>query len=150
MSLSDNSKSKSFKELEKKLDREIKKVSEDLIKEKLDKKKLDYDTISLILEVFNKSKFHWKPKHFEVFDSSPEGFRGKKLPENNRECLMLGIRLGTMRDKIIYNLRNNQVTEKQRKEIDDLAWNFVWYSWQEARILHDSSNKSKKKEQANF
>ncbi len=146
MSLSDNSKSKSFKELEKKLDREIKKVSEDLIKEKLDKKKLDYDTISLILEVFNKSKFHWKPEHFEAFDLSPEGFRGKKLPENNRECLMLGIRLGTMRDKIIYNLRNNQVTEKQRKEIDDLTWNFVWYSWQEARILYDRSNENKKKE----
>ena len=49
MLLSENS--KSFKELEKKLDREIKKVSEELIKEKLDKKKLDYDTISLILEV---------------------------------------------------------------------------------------------------
>lgn len=146
MSLSDNSKSKSFKELERKLDREIKKVSEDLIKEKLDKKKLDYDTISLILEVFNKSKFHWKPEHFEAFDLSPDGFRGKKLPENNRECLMLGIRLGTMRDKIIYNLRNNQVTEKQRKEIDDLTWNFVWYSWQEARILYDRSNENKKKE----
>lgn len=146
MSLSDNSKSKSFKELERKLDREIKKVSEDLIKEKLDKKKLDYDTISLILEVFNKSKFHWKPEHFEAFDLSPDGFRGKKLPENNRECLMLGIRLGTMRDKIIYNLRNNQVTEKQRKEIDDLTWNFVWYYWQEARILYDRSNENKKKE----
>jgi len=146
MSLSDYSKSRSFKELEKKLDREIKKVSEDLIKEKLDKKKLDYDTIYLILEVFNKSKFHWKPEHFEAFDLSPKGFRGKKLPENNRECLMLGIRLGTMRDKIIYNLRNNQVTEKQRKEIDDLTWNFVWYSWQEARILYDRSNENKKKE----
>ena len=138
-------KSKSFKELEKKLDREIKNISEDLIKEKLDKKKLDYDTISLILEVFNKSKFHWRPDHFEAFDLSPEDFRGKKLPKNNRECVMLGIRLGTMRDKIIYNLRNNQVTEKQRKEIDDLTWNFVWYSWQEARILYDRSNENKKK-----
>jgi len=139
--------SKSFKELEKKLDKEIKKVSEDLIKEKLDKKKLDYDTVSLILEVFNKSKFHWKPEHFKAFDSSPEVFRGKKLPKNNRECVMLGIRLGTMRDKIIYNLRNNQVTEKQRKEIDDLTWNFVWYAWQEARILYDRSNENKEKAQ---
>ena len=143
MLLSENS--KSFKELEKKLDREIKKVSEELIKEKLDKKKLDYDTISLILEVFNKSKFHWKPEHFEAFDLSTEEFRGKKLPKNNRECVMLGIRLGTMRDKIIFNLRNNQVTEKQRKEIDDLTWNFVWYSWQEARILYDRSNGNKEK-----
>ena len=58
-----NSKSDPLKELEKKLSREIKKVSEDLIKEKLDKKKLDYDTISLILEVFGKSKFQWKPEH---------------------------------------------------------------------------------------
>jgi predicted transcriptional regulator len=33
-----NTKSKSFKELEKKFDREIKQVSEDLIKEKLDTK----------------------------------------------------------------------------------------------------------------
>jgi hypothetical protein len=143
MLLSENS--KSFKELEKKLDREIKKVSEELIKEKLDKKKLDYDTISLILEVFNKSKFHWKPEHFEAFDLSTEEFRGKKLPKNNRECVMLGIRLGTMRDKIIFNLRNNQVTEKQRKEIDDLTWNFVWYSWQEARILYDRSNGNNEK-----
>ncbi|MFB5635917.1 MAG: hypothetical protein ACE5RB_04740 [Nitrosopumilus sp.] len=100
--MSENSKSKSFKELEKKLDKEIKKVSEELIKEKLDKKKLDYDTIALILEVFDKSKFQWKPGHFEAFDSAPENFRGKTLPKNNRECVMLGVRLGTMRGKIIY------------------------------------------------
>ena len=141
--LSEDSKSISFKELEKKLDREIKKVSEELIKEKLDKKKLDYDTISLILEVFAKSNFQWKPEHFETFDSAPEKFRGKTLPKNNRECVMLGIRLGTMRGKIIYNLRNSQITEKQRQEIDDLTWNLVWYSWQEARILHNRSNEKK-------
>ncbi|HEY5736098.1 MAG TPA: hypothetical protein VIS47_06030 [Nitrosopumilus sp.] len=141
--MSENSESKSFKELEKKLDKEIKKVSEELIKEKLDTKKLDYDTITLILDVFGKSKFQWKPGHFEAFDSAPENFRGKTLPKNKRECVMLGIRLGTMRGKIIYNLRNNQITEKQRNEIDDLVWNFVWYSWQEARILY---NRSKKKE----
>ena len=52
---------------------------------------------------------------------------------------MLGIRLGTMRGKIIYNLRNMQITEKQRQEIDDLTWSFVWYSWQQARILYDHS-----------
>ncbi|MFB5621000.1 MAG: hypothetical protein ACE5RC_07730 [Nitrosopumilus sp.] len=138
--MSENSKSESFKELEKKLDKEIKKVSEELIKEKLDKKKLDYDTIALILEVFDKSKFQWKQGHFEAFDSAPENFRGKTLPKNNRECVMLGIRLGTMRGKIIYNLRNSQITEKQRNEIDDLVWNFVWYSWQEARILYNRSN----------
>ena len=141
--LNENFKSQSFKELEKKLDREIKKVSEELIKEKLDKKKLDYDTISLILEVFDKSKFQWKPEHFESFDSTPENFRGKALPKNNRECVMLGIRLGTMRGKIIYNLRNSQITEKQRREIDDLVWSFVWHSWQEARILYNRSNEKK-------
>jgi hypothetical protein len=136
----ENSRSDPLKELEKKLSREIKKVSEDLIKEKLDKKKLDYDTISSILEVFSKSKFQWKPEHFDTFDSSPDGFKGKKLPKNQRECVMLGVRLGTMRGKIIYNLKNSQITEKQRQEIDDLTWNLVWYSWQEARILHERAN----------
>ncbi len=141
-----NSKSDPLKELEKKLSREIKKVSEDLIKEKLDKKKLDYDTISLILEVFRKSKFQWKPEHFDVFDSTPDGFRGKILPKNQRECVMLGVRLGTMRGKIIYNLKNNQITEKQRQEIDDLTWNLVWYSWQEARILYERANEKIKED----
>jgi hypothetical protein len=136
----ENSRSDPLKELEKRLSREIKKVSEDLIKEKLDKKKLDYDTISLILEVFSKSKFQWKPEHFDTFDSVPDGFKGKKLPKNQRECVMLGVRLGTMRGKIIYNLKNSQITEKQRQEIDDLTWNLVWYSWQEARILHEHAN----------
>jgi len=136
----ENSRSDPLKELEKKLSREIKKVSEDLIKEKLDKKKLDYDTISLILEVFSKSKFQWKPEHFDTFDSVPDGFKGKTLPKNQRECVMLGVRLGTMRGKIIYNLKNNQITEKQRQEIDDLTWNLVWYSWQEARILYERAN----------
>lgn len=136
----ENSRSDPLKELEKKLSREIKKVSEDLIKEKLDKKKLDYDTISLILEVFSKSKFQWKPEHFDTFDSVPNGFKGKRLPKNQRECVMLGVRLGTMRGKIIYNLKNSQITEKQRQEIDDLTWNLVWYSWQEARILYERAN----------
>lgn len=130
-------KSKSLKELEKKLGIQRKQASEDLIKEKLDKKKLDYDTISMILEVFDKSKFQWHEEHFAVFDSKPDDFRGKILPKNNRECVMLGVRLGTMRSKIIYNLRDAQLTEKQRQDIDDLIWSFVWYFWQEARILHD-------------
>ena len=136
--MTDPTESKSFKELEKKLSREIKSASENIIKEKLNKKKLDYDTVSLVLDVFNKSNFQWRSEHFESFDSSPESFRGSKLPENSRECVMLGVRLGTMRDKIIYNLRGSQITEKQRNEIDDLTWKLVWYSWQESRILHDS------------
>ena len=138
--MSENLESKSYKELEKKLSRELKNVSENLIKEKLNKKKLDYDTVSLILEVFNKSNFEWKPEHFDTFDSASDTFRGKVLPTNYRECVMLGIRLGTMRGKIILNLRGSQITEKQRQEIDNLTWNLIWYSWQEARILHDRKN----------
>jgi len=132
-----NSKSKSLAELEEKLSRDRKRASEDLMKEKLDKKKLDYDTVSLILDVFNKSKFLWHDEHFDVFDSRPNDFRGKELPENNRECVMLGVRLGTMRSKIIYNLRDRQITEEQRQDIDDLIWNFVWYSWKESRMIYD-------------
>ena len=141
--MNDNTESKSYVELKKKLSRERKQVSEDLIKEKLDKKKLEYDTVSLILEVFRKSKFQWHEEHFEIFDSSPDNFRGRKLPKNNRECVMLGVRLGTMRGKVIFNLRDRQLTEKQRQNIDDLIWNFVWYSWQEARLLHDHTIKEK-------
>lgn len=129
--------SKSLSEIKKKLSQERKQVSEDLIKEKLNKKKLDYDTVSLILEVFNKSKFQWHDDHFDIFDSKSDHFRGKDLPENNRECVMLGLRLGTMRGKIIYNLRDRQITEEQRQDIDDLIWNFVWYSWKESRIVYD-------------
>jgi len=141
--VNDNVKSKSYAELKKKLSRERKQVSEDLMKEKLDKKKLDYDTVSLVLEVFGKSKFQWHADHFEIFDSIPDNFRGRTLPKNNRECVMLGVRLGTMRGKVIFNLRDRQLTEKQRQNIDDLIWNFVWYSWQEARLLHDHTIKEK-------
>jgi hypothetical protein len=130
-------KSKPLKEFEKKLSMQRKQHSENLIKEKLDQKKLDYDTIALILEVFDKSKFQWHKEHFDVFDSKPDSFRGKILPKNNRECVMLGVRLGTMRSKIIYNLRDMSLSETQRQDIDDLIWNFVWYSWQEARMIHD-------------
>ena len=136
-------KSKSLKNLEKKLGIQRKQVFEDLIKEKLNKKKLDYDTVSLILEVFDKSKFQWHQEHFDLFDSKPSGFRGKMLPKNNRECVMLGVRLGTMRSKIIYNLRDATLTEKQRQDIDDLIWNFIWYSWQEARTIYDYDAKEK-------
>ena len=137
------SKSKSLIELKKKLSKDRKRLSEDLIKEILDKKKLDYDTVSLILEVFNKSKFQWHTEHFDVFDSKPDNFRGKVLPNNNRECVMLGVRLGTMRGKIIYNLRDRPLTEQQRQDIDDLIWNFVWYSWQEERMVYEHTIKEK-------
>ena len=139
--MTDVYKSKSLDELRKKLSSDRKRLSEDLIKEKLDKKKLDYDTVSLILEVFNKSKFQWHTEHFDVFDSKPDSFRGKTLPNNGRECVMLGLRLGTMRGKIIYNLRDRQLSEKQRQDIDDLMWNFVWLSWKEARTLNDHAVK---------
>jgi hypothetical protein len=137
----DDVETKSFKDLKKKLARERKRASEDLMKEKLNKKKLDYDTVQLILDVFRKSKFNWRTEHFDIFDSSPDSFRGKSLPSNNRECVMLGVRLGTMRGKIIYNLRDRQISEKQRQHKDDLIWNFIWFSWQEARILNDHAVK---------
>ncbi len=133
--------SKSFKELRKKLGTKRKQVSEDLMKEKLDKKKLDYDAVKLILDVFRKLKFEWRADPFDIFDKSPDSFRGKSLPSNNRECVMLGVRLGTMRGKIIYNLRDRQLSEKQRQDIDDLIWNFVWLSWKEARALNDQQVK---------
>lgn len=129
--------SMSFKELKKKLDRERKQAYDNLLKDKLDKKKLDYDLAQLILDIFRKTKFSWRADHFDVFDKSPDVFRGKSLPNNNRECVMLGVRLGTMRGKIIYNLRDRQLSEKERQDIDDLIWNFVWLSWKEARILND-------------
>lgn len=131
------SKSKAFNELEKKLNKQRKQKSEDLIKEKLDKKELDYDTVSLILDVFEKSKFQWEKEYFEDFDSNPTRFRGKELPNNNRECIMLGIKLGTLRGNIAYNLRGNALTEQYRRSIDDLVWNLVWYQWQQARMLYD-------------
>ena len=136
-------KSQDLKELEKKLSKQRKEKSEGIIKEKLDKKKLDYDTVSLILEIFEKSKFRWQAEHFDVFDSRPNEFRGRELPQNNRECVMLGMRLGTIRSKIIYNLRDRPVTEKERQSIDDLVWNFVWYQWKEARMLYDFTIKER-------
>ena len=126
-----------LKELQKKLSLQREQKSEDLIKEKLNKKELDYDTITLLLEVFGKSKFKWQKEHFDTFESSSEKFRGKNLPQNHRECVMLGIRLGTMRSKVIYNLRDRPLTEKERQSIDELLWNFIWYQWQEARLLYD-------------
>lgn len=135
--------SKEFKELEKKISIQRKEKSEQIIKEKLDTKKLDYDTISLILEIFDKSKFSWHKEHFDVFDSKSNSFRGKELPSNNRECVMLGLRLGTIRSKIIYNLRDRQINEDERQSIDDLVWNFVWYQWKEARMLYDYSTNRK-------
>ena len=138
------SKSKALKELEKKLSMQRKQKSEDLIKKKLDKKELDYDTVSLILEVFGKSKFQWQTEYFDDFNSHPNRFRGKELPNNNRECIMLGIKLGTLRGNIAYNLRGNALTEQYRRSIDDLVWNLVWYQWQEARMLYDFTIKENK------
>jgi hypothetical protein len=45
----------------------------------------------MILQVFEKSKFQWHKEHFDIFDSKPDDFRGKELPKNYRECVMLGI-----------------------------------------------------------
>ncbi len=136
-------KSQALKELKNSLSKDRKQRSEELIKQKLAKNELDYDTVTLILEIFQKSKFQWLPEHFEVFDSKPGEFRGMELPKNNRECVMLGLRLGTMRSKIIYNLRDRPVTEKQRQDIDDLIWNFILYPWKEARMIHDFKIKEK-------
>ncbi len=136
--------SKKLKNLEKKLGNQRKEKSEQIIKEKLDKRKLDYDTITLILEIFEKSKFKWHKEHFDVFDSKSNNFRGEDLPNNNRECVMLGVRLGTIRSKIIYNLRDRQITDEERQSIDDLVWNLIWYHWKEARMLHDFSMNGEK------
>ena len=43
--MNDDIKSKSYAELKKKLSRERKQVSENIMKEKLDKNKLDYDSV---------------------------------------------------------------------------------------------------------
>ncbi|WP_371504996.1 hypothetical protein [Nitrosopumilus adriaticus] len=136
--------SKELKDLEKKLNKQRKEKAEEIIKDKLDKKKLDYDTISLILEIFEKSKFNWHDEHFDVFDTKTNNFRGKELPNNNRECVMLGLRLGMIRSKINFNLRDRQFNEEERQSIDDLVWNFVWYQWKEARMLYDHSKNAKK------
>ena len=126
-----------LKELEKNLSKQRKEKSEEKIKKILNKKQIDYDTVTIILDVFRKSKFEWKAEHFDVFDEKPEKFRGRVLPKNYRECVMLGVRLGTMRSKIIYNLRDRQLTEKQRQDIDELIWDFIWYQWKESRTIHD-------------
>ncbi|MFQ5496743.1 MAG: hypothetical protein ACE5DU_02525 [Nitrosopumilus sp.] len=135
------SKSQELKELKRKLSRQKKEKQEGFIKEKLDTKKLDYDTISLIIEIFEKSKFSWQKEHFGLFDKRPNEFRGRELPKNNRECIMLGVRLGMLRSKIIFNLRDRQVTVKERQYIDDVLWNLVWHHWKEARTLYDFLNK---------
>ena len=75
-----------------------------------------------------------------MFESRPNEFRGKELPDNNRECVMLGVRLGTMRSKVIYNLKGLQITEKQKHDIDELIWNFIWYQWREVKTINDFLN----------
>jgi len=136
----DSTKSGELKELEKRLSRKRKERSEEKIKEILKKKEVDYDTVTTILDIFRKSKFQWKKEHFDVFESRPNEFRGKELPDNNRECVMLGVRLGTMRSKVIYNLKGLQITEKQNHDIDELIWNFIWYQWREAKTINDFLN----------
>jgi len=135
-----STKSGELKELEKRLSRKRKERSEEKIKEILKKKEVDYDTVTTILDIFRKSKFQWKKEHFDVFESRPNEFRGKELPDNNRECVMLGVRLGTMRSKVIYNLKGLQITEKQKHDIDELIWNFIWYQWREAKTINDFLN----------
>ena len=144
MANNSESKSRELKQIEKKLDMQIKQNSEELIKEKLNKKELDYDTISLLLEIFQKSKFRWKDEHFENFKAVSDKFMGRSIPKNNRECVMLGMRLGTMRSKMIYNLKGRQISEIERKAMDDLLWNFVWNQWQRAKILYEHSNTNEK------
>jgi hypothetical protein len=135
-----STKSRELKELEKRLSRKRKERSEEKIKEILKKKEIDYDTVTTILDIFRKSKFQWKKEHFDVFESRPNEFRGKELPDNNRECVMLGVRLGTMRSKVIYNLKGLQITEKQKHDIDELIWNFIWYQWREVKTINDFLN----------
>ena len=139
--------SKDLKELKKRLSIQRKQKSEELIKEKLDKKELDYDTMSLILEVFEKSKFQWQKEHFDIFDSKPNEFRSKELPSNYRECVMLGIRLGTVRSKMIYNLRDRPLTKKELQTMDDLIWSLVLYQWKESRMIYDFTQREKSKDQ---
>ena len=144
--MSEIPKSKKLKELEKKLSLQTKEQSEKKIKEILSDKIIDYDTVKTILDVFKKSKFQWLDEHFDTFDLRPEEFRGRELPKNNRECLMLGMRLGNMRSKVIFNLRGMQLTEKHRQAMDDLIWSLIWYQWKEARLIKDFAQKEKDQE----
>lgn len=130
---------KKTKEIEKKLDKQVKQKIEELIKEKLNKKEIDYDIIYLILEIYRKTRFTWKTEHFDLFDSKPMTFNGKNLPKNSRECMMLGIRLGAMRNKMIYNLKEKTILEKEKYAIDNLLWNIIWFQWKEARMIYDSN-----------
>ena len=131
--------SKFKKTLEKKLSKLRKEKSEKAIKDKLDKKELNYETVSLIVEIFEKSKFQWETENFKNFELKPNNFWGKNIPQNNRECIMLGITLGTMRTKILYNLRDKEITKKEYQSIDELVWSFVWYQWEEAKILYNKT-----------
>ena len=131
--------SKFKKTLEKKLSKLRKEKSEKAIKDKLDKKELNYEIVSLIIEIFEKSKFQWETENFKNFELKPDSFWGKNIPQNNRECIMLGITLGTMRTKVLYNLRDKELTKKEYQSIDELVWSFVWYQWEEARILYNKT-----------
>ena len=132
-----NDTSKRIKEVQKKLSNQRKEKSEKAIKEKLDKKEIDYDTVQLILKVIERTKSKWTSEYFDGCDSMPDRFRGKGLPENSRESMMLGIMLGTMRANVTHNLRNREFTEGDKKSIDELVWTLIWYEWKEKRMLHD-------------
>ena len=134
--------SKFKKTLEKKLSKLRKEKSEKAIKDKLDKKELNYETVSLIIEIFEKSKFQWETKNFKNFELKPDNFWGKNIPQNNRECIMLGITLGTMRTKVLYNLRDKELTKKEYQSIDELVWSFVWYQWEEAKIIYNKTSQN--------
>jgi len=56
---------------------------------------------------------------------------------------MLGIRLGTVRSKMIYNLRDRPLSKKELQAMDDLIWSLVLYQWKEARMIYDFELKEK-------
>ena len=126
-----------IKEYSKRISNQRREKCEKIIKEKINKRKVDYDTAQLILNLFGKSKFNWKSQYFEDFDSTPCRFRAKELPKNSRECVMLGMQLGTMRSNVLHNMKGMAITDEDKKSIDDLIWSLIWYQWKEARMIYD-------------
>ena len=134
-------KSDRIKEYSKKISNQRREKCEKIIKDKVHKREVDYDTAQLILNLFGKSKFSWKPQYFEDFDSNPYRFRGMDLPENGRECVMLGMQLGTLRSNVIHNMKGMDLTDEHKKSIDELVWSLLWYQWKESRMIHDFTKK---------
>ena len=129
--------SNKIKEYSKKVGNQRREKCEKIVKEKINKREVDYDTAQLILNLFGKSKFSWKSQYFEDFDSNPCRFRGKELPENGRECVMMGMQLGTLRSNVLHNLKGMAITDENKKSIDELVWSLLWYQWKEARMIYD-------------